>query len=125
MVQEGTQYLTLTSSALDQLRQLIGKQGDPDLALRVFVSPGGCSGFQYGMALDNVTQSDDQVIEQNGLKLVVDEFSFGYLRGAEIDYVDSLMGAGFTVVNPNAVASCSCGHSFDTADHAGNARRCH
>ena len=89
------------------------------------LSPGGCSGFQYGMALDNVTQDDDQVIEQNGLKLVVDEFSFGYLRGAEIDYVDSLMGAGFTVVNPNAVASCSCGHSFDTADHAGNARRCH
>ena len=97
MVQEVTKYITLTSPALDQLRQLIEKQGDSDLALRVFVSPGGCSGFQYGMALDNVTQDDDQVIEQDGIKLVVDEFSFGYLQGAEIDYVDSLMGAGFTV----------------------------
>ncbi len=125
MVQEATQFINLTPAAIEQLRQLIEKQGDPDLALRVFVSPGGCSGFQYGMALDNAVEDSDQVLEQDGLKVVVDEFSYNYLLGAEVDYVDSLMGAGFTVYNPNAVSSCSCGHSFDTADHAGKAQRCH
>ncbi len=125
MIQEGTEFITLTEAAVAQLTQLIEKQGDPDVALRVFVSPGGCSGFQYGMALDSAVEDSDQVFEQHGVKLVVDEFSLNYLKGAEVDYVDSLMGAGFTVYNPNAVSSCSCGHSFDTEDHAGNPRRCH
>jgi iron-sulfur cluster assembly protein len=125
MVQEGTQFVTLTEPARAQLSQLIEKQGEPDLALRVFVSPGGCSGFQYGMALDSAIQADDKVFDQGGLKVVIDEFSLTYLRGAEIDYVDGLMGAGFTVYNPNAVSSCSCGHSFDTAEGEGQPRRCH
>ena len=125
MVQEQLQAVTLTQAALDQLRQLIAKQEEPDVALRVFVTPGGCSGFNYGMALDNVVQDDDVVLEQDGVKIIVDEYSMGYITGAEVDYVDSLMGAGFTVLNPNAVSSCSCGHSFDTGDGQGSAHRCH
>ena len=125
MVQEGTQFVTLTEPAVVQLKGLIEKQGDSELALRVFVSPGGCSGFQYGMALDSAVEEGDQIFEQAGVKLVVDEFSLNYLQGAEIDYVDGLMGAGFTVYNPNATSSCSCGHSFETADGAGKAQRCH
>ncbi len=125
MVQEQLQAITLTQAAVDQLRQLIAKQEEPDVALRVFVTPGGCSGFNYGMALDNVVQDDDVVLDQDGVKIIVDEFSMNYLTGAEVDYVDSLMGAGFTVLNPNAVSTCSCGHSFDTGDGEGSARRCH
>ena len=125
MVQEQLETISLTEAAADQLRQLIAKQEEADVALRVFVTPGGCSGFNYGMALDNIFQDDDKVFELNGVRVVVDEFSFNYLQGAEVDYVDSLMGAGFTVLNPNAVSSCSCGHSFDAGDGEGNARRCH
>jgi iron-sulfur cluster assembly protein len=117
--------ITLTTNATEQLKTLIEKQAEPETALRVFVSPGGCSGFQYGMALDTTVQDGDEVFEQDGIKVVVDEYSVQYLEGAEIDYVDGLMGAGFTVYNPNAVSSCGCGHSFQTADHAGQAQKCH
>ena len=117
--------ISLTEPAIQQLRQLIEKQGDANTALRVFVSPGGCSGFQYGMALDAALQDGDEVFEKDGIKVVVDEYSINHLEGAEIDYVDGLMGAGFTVYNPNAVSSCGCGHSFQTADHAGQAQKCH
>lgn len=117
--------VTLTSAAVEQLKQLIEKQNEEGTALRVFVSPGGCSGFQYGMALDNVLQDGDEVFDQDGIKLFIDEYSINYLEGAEIDFVDGLMGAGFTVYNPNAVSSCGCGHSFQTADHAGQAQQCH
>jgi iron-sulfur cluster assembly protein len=117
--------ISLTSNATEQLKQLIEKQDDPATALRVFVSPGGCSGFQYGMALDTAVQDGDEVLEAEGIRVLVDEYSMTYLEGAEIDYVDGLMGAGFTVYNPNAVSSCGCGHSFQTADHAGQAQKCH
>jgi iron-sulfur cluster assembly protein len=117
--------ITLTEPAIQQLKQLIEKQNDANTALRVFVSPGGCSGFQYGMALDTALQEGDEVFERDGIKVVVDEYSINYLEGAEIDYVDGLMGAGFTVYNPNAVSTCGCGHSFQTADHAGQAQKCH
>lgn len=116
--------ISLTSNATDQLKQLIQKQADPNTALRVFVSPGGCSGFQYGMALDTAVQEGDEILQHDGIRVVVDEYSVGYLEGAEIDYVEGLMGAGFTVYNPNAVSSCGCGHSFQTADHAGVAQKC-
>jgi len=129
MVQEQvTEQVTavkLTVPAVAQLKHLIEKQGDTSVALRVFVSPGGCSGFQYGMALDSAIQEDDVTFDQDGVRIVVDEFSLGYLKGAEVDFVDGLMGAGFTVYNPNAVSSCSCGQSFDSADGEGKARRCH
>ena len=124
-VKTETQPITLSAVAVERLKELIAKQDEPDLALRVYVASGGCSGFQYGMALDSSTQDGDTAFDQAGIRLVVDEFSLQYLQGAEVDYVDGLMGAGFTVVNPNAVSSCSCGQSFDTADHAGQACRCH
>ena len=116
--------ITMTDDALNQLRSLLAKEANPALALRVFVSGGGCSGLQYGMAFDDQVRPDDEVIDHSGIRLVVDEFSRGYIQGSEIDYVDSLMGAGFTVHNPNAVKSCSCGHSFDTGDDAAAATGC-
>ena len=116
--------VSLNSDALTQLRTLLEKESTPGIALRVFVSGGGCSGLQYGMAFDDSLRPGDEVIEQDGVRIVVDDFSAPYIQGSEIDYVDSLMGAGFTVHNPNAVHSCSCGHSFDTGDDAGGAQAC-
>lgn len=118
------QLITLTDDARDQLRTMIEKKGNPSLALRVWVQPGGCSGFSYGMALDDAPLDDDIVSEVNGLRVIVDAYSSQHLGGAKVDYLDSLMGAGFTVQNPNAVHSCSCGTSFDTGDDAGEAKAC-
>jgi iron-sulfur cluster assembly protein len=122
MIEQAT--VQLTDQAVTQLKTLLAREDNPQLALRIFVSGGGCSGLQYGMAFDDAVRPDDDVVEQDGVRVVVDEFTAGYVRGSEIDYVDSLMGAGFTVHNPNAVRSCSCGHSFDTGDDAGEARAC-
>lgn len=116
--------ITLTEDAVSQLKSLLEQEANPNVALRVFVSGGGCSGMQYGMAFDEEVRPSDEVIEQEGVRILVDDFSAPYLVGSEIDYVNSLMGAGFTVHNPNAVHSCSCGHSFDTGDDAGSASSC-
>jgi iron-sulfur cluster assembly protein len=116
--------LNITDLAVSELKRIVAKKGNPDLALRVFVSPGGCSGLSYGMAFEESPADDDVVIEREGVKLVVDEVSLMYIDGSEIDYVDALMGGGFTVYNPNAVKSCSCGHSFDTGANAETARPC-
>jgi iron-sulfur cluster assembly protein len=116
--------LTLTDEAVVRLRTVLDNQQAPEGALRVFVSPGGCSGFSYGMSLEAEPADDDEVVEQSGVKVVVDPFSLQYLSGAQIDFVDSLMGGGFTVVNPNAVKSCSCGQSFDTTFGGGAAKPC-
>ncbi|MDP9246919.1 MAG: iron-sulfur cluster insertion protein ErpA, partial [Candidatus Dormibacteraeota bacterium] len=122
MIEQAT--VSLTDDALSQLKSLLEKEGNPELALRVFVSGGGCSGLQYGMAFDDNVRPGDELVEQHGVRVLVDDFSAPYLRGSEIDYVDSLMGAGFTVHNPNAVKSCSCGHSFDAGDDASTASSC-
>jgi iron-sulfur cluster assembly protein len=122
MIEQAT--VQLTDQAVTQLKTLLSREDNPQLALRVFVSGGGCSGLQYGMAFDDAVRPDDDVVEQDGVRILIDEFSASHVRGSEIDYVDSLMGAGFTVHNPNAVRSCSCGHSFDTGDDAGEARAC-
>jgi iron-sulfur cluster assembly protein len=124
-VKTEAQPIGLTPVAVEHLRAIIAKQEEQDLALRVYVASGGCSGFQYGMALDSSTQDGDTSFDQDGLRLVVDEYSLKYLQGAQVDYVDGLMGAGFTVHNPNATASCSCGQSFDTSDGEGSPKRCH
>jgi iron-sulfur cluster assembly protein len=116
--------ITITDTAVAELKRVLVKKGNPDLALRVFVSPGGCSGLSYGMAFEDSPAEDDLVVEKAGVKLVVDEVSLMYIEGAEIDYIDQLMGGGFTVYNPNAVKSCSCGHSFDTGSNAETARAC-
>ena len=116
--------MTITDEAVEQLRDFLSEQGTPNHALRVFVAPGGCSGLQYGMSIEEGADEGDTVIEAKGVKLVIDEFSAMYVGGAEIDFVNSLMGGGFTVRNPNAVASCACGHSFDTGMDAGTSQGC-
>ena len=118
-----TSLLTMTPTAAGKVRDLLTQENDPGLALRIFVAGGGCSGLQYGMTLDE-EQEGDTVITLEGVKVLVDEMSLGYISGSEVDYVDSLMGAGFTVNNPNAVSSCGCGHSFKTAQGGGDARSC-
>jgi len=118
-----TNTLSITPSAADKVRELLEQENDPSLALRIFVAGGGCSGLQYGMTLDE-EQEGDTVISQGEFKVLVDEMSLGYINGSEVDYVDSLMGAGFTVNNPNAVSSCGCGHSFKTASGGGEAKSC-
>src|SRR3954471_18683829 len=112
--------ITLTDTAKTQLKNLLVKQGRDDLALRVYVSPGGCSGFSYGMSLEDQPGDDDyQYSYGENLRVVVDPFSAQYLEGAQVDFVDALMGGGFTVLNPQAVTSCACGSSFRTAAEAG------
>jgi len=122
MIESAT--VTMTEGALLQLRSLLEKEANPEVGLRVFVSGGGCSGLQYGMAFDDNVRPGDEIVQHESVRILIDDFSAPYLRGAEIDYVDSLMGAGFTVHNPNAVSSCSCGHSFDTGEDAGTAQGC-
>lgn len=117
--------LTLTDEAVSRLRSVLETQSTPEGALRVYVTPGGCSGFSYGMSLELEAADDDDVVEQDGVKVVVDAFSKQYLEGAQVDFVDSLMGGGFTVVNPNAVKNCACGQSFDTESSAGAPKPCH
>ena len=116
--------VSITDVAVEELKRVLVKKGNPDLALRVFVSPGGCSGLSYGMAFEDNPAEDDIVVEKAGVKLVVDEVSLMYIEGSEIDYVDQLMGGGFTIHNPQAVKTCGCGHSFQTADQAGSPRSC-
>ena len=104
--------LTFTDNAAAKVKSLIEEEGSADLKLRVFVSGGGCSGFQYGFTFDEVTNDDDTVIEKNGVCLLIDPMSFQYLVGAEIDYTEGLQGAQFVIKNPNATTTCGCGSSF-------------
>ncbi len=115
--------VTLTPVAAEKIHGLLEQENDPELGLRIFVAGGGCSGLQYGMTLDT-TQDGDEVIMVDGVQIFVDDMSAAYIGGSEIDYLDGLMGAGFTVNNPNAVSTCGCGHSFKTAGDTGQARAC-
>lgn len=116
--------LTMTNQARQQLRSILERQNRPNGALRVYIAPGGCSGFSYGMSLEEEVDSSDEVIEFGDVRVVVDEFSRQYLEHAEIDYEDALMGGGFQVRNPNAVKSCACGQSFDTVAGGGAPKPC-
>ena len=107
------------SKIVDQEQLDVGK-----IRLRVGVKGGGCSGFSYGLAFDERTADDDRVEDHAGVSIVIDAFSAKYVDGAEIDYVDSLMGSGFAINNPNAVSSCSCGHSFNTDGSPSRAGGC-
>ncbi len=114
---EVAEVLTVTPAAVSMIHTLLEQRNIPGYALRVFVSGGGCSGLQYGMAFEQNPRDFDAVVEPGeGVRLVVDPTSLMYLEGATIDYVDSLMGGGFRIENPNAVSSCGCGHSFRTKD---------
>lgn len=104
--------LIFTESAANKVKNLIEEEGNPDLKLRVFVSGGGCSGFQYGFTFDEAQNEDDTAMVKNGVTLLVDSMSFQYLVGAEIDYSEGLEGAQFVIKNPNATTTCGCGSSF-------------
>src|SRR5687768_8814680 len=116
-----TGTVSMTTAAAGQLKRFLEEQGTPDWALRVFVAPGGCSGCQYGMTIDEQPEDGDEVIETDGVCLLVDNSLAMYLGGAEIDYT---LLDGFTVRNPSAVDSCACGHSFDAGGNAQTARGC-
>jgi len=116
--------MTITPAAAEQLKGFLADQGSPEAGLRVFVAPGGCSGLQYGMTIEEQAEEGDEVIETDGVRLLVDNFSAMYLQGAEVDFVNSLMGGGFTVHNPNAVSGCACGHSFNAGANAATANGC-
>ena len=104
--------MIFTDSAANKVRQLIVEEGHDNLKLRVFISGGGCSGFQYGFTFDESQQEGDTVIENGGVTLLVDPMSYQYLVGAEIDYKEDLSGAQFVIRNPNATTTCGCGSSF-------------
>lgn len=104
--------LVFTDAAALKVSELIREEGNPNLKLRVFVSGGGCSGFQYGFTFDENEEEGDTAIENQGVRLVIDPMSFQYLAGAEIDYKEDLEGAQFVIRNPNATTTCGCGSSF-------------
>ena len=104
--------LIFTDSAANKVKELIEEEGNSELKLRVFVSGGGCSGFEYGFTFDDVTNEDDTCLEKNGVTLLIDSMSYQYLVGAEIDYTEGLEGSQFVIRNPNAVTTCGCGSSF-------------
>ena len=109
---EMPQPLLFTDSAAAKVAELIAEEGNPDLKLRVFVQGGGCSGFQYGLMIEESGGVGDQQFESNGVRLFVDPVSVSYLKGAEVDFVDTITGGGFTIKNPNASSTCGCGSSF-------------
>jgi len=110
--------LAFTDNAALKVSQLIAEEGNLSLNLRVFITGGGCSGFQYGFTFEDTISADDTIIEKNGVKLLVDPMSFQYLAGATIDYKDDLDGQRFVIRNPNAKTTCGCGSSFSAADPA-------
>ncbi len=122
-----TPVLTVTPVAAAKIQELLQARNIPGYALRVFVAGGGCSGLQYGMAFEEGPQEFDTVVESDGVRLLVDPTSIMYIGGATIDFVDSLMGGGFRIDNPNAVSTCGCGHSFRTSEEssAGGCSSCH
>ena len=108
--------VVLSERAAEEISGLLERQGKSEAALRVFVSGGGCSGLNYGMAIDDEIEEDDFLFTCNGVKVVVDPHSMPYIKGASVDYVEDVMGGGFKIDNPNAVRSCGCGSSFSTED---------
>lgn len=104
--------INFTDSAANKVKELIVEEGNDALKLRVFVSGGGCSGFQYGFTFDEAVNDDDTTMEKNGVTLLIDSMSYQYLVGAEIDYTEGLEGSQFVIKNPNATSTCGCGSSF-------------
>lgn len=111
-VTDDVSELRLTPAAAGRIRKLIEEEGNTALSLRVYISGGGCSGFQYGFGFEDAAQEDDHRLEQHGVTLLVDPLSLPYLEGAEIDYADDLNGERFIIRNPNATSTCGCGSSF-------------
>ena len=124
MVIENASIVTVTDKAADKAREILASKGVENGALRVFVVGGGCSGYQYGMAIARNREDDDIAIDVGGLTILVDAESAPLIDGAEVDYVEDIMKSGFTIFNPNATHSCACGSSFQTADGSGQAKAC-
>lgn len=104
--------INLSARAVQKVRELVEEEANEDLKLRVFITGGGCSGFQYGFTFDEIAADDDTVIEVDGVTLLIDPMSFQYLVGSEVDYTEGLEGSRFIVSNPNATTTCGCGSSF-------------
>jgi len=109
-----TQMINVSPTAASKINELLVEEGKAGSGLRVFVQGGGCSGFQYGLMIEEGGGDADQVFESNGVRLFVDPVSISYLKGAEVDFVDTVTGGGFTIKNPNATSTCGCGQSFST-----------
>ena len=124
MIDATPTIVSLTDAAAVKLAELTKDETSPEIGLRVYVYSGGCSGYRYGMMLEDQPTPEDNVLQANGVRVYIDNNSVPLILGSEIDYVDTLRGAGFTVNNPNAVSGCGCGSSFRTADDAGQARSC-
>jgi iron-sulfur cluster insertion protein len=107
--------INVSSTAASKITELLAEENKEGSGLRVFVQGGGCSGFQYGLMIEEAGADADQVFESNGVKLFVDPISIRYLSGAEVDFVDTVTGGGFTIKNPNAVSTCGCGQSFSAS----------
>ena len=120
----GGELVTVTEAAARKVVELRAREGKEQAHLRLFVKSGGCSGFSYGLAFDDRVNEGDRVEHHDGVPIVIDSFSAQYVDGAEIDYVDSLMGSGFAINNPNSVSSCACGSSFNTSGDAPRAGGC-
>jgi iron-sulfur cluster assembly accessory protein len=116
--------VSLSDAAVAKLTELTKEEADPNVGLRVYVYSGGCSGYRYGMMLEDQPAAEDVKVISKGVNVYVDPQSTPLLKGSEIDYVDTLMGAGFTVNNPNAVSGCGCGSSFRTEESAGAPGAC-
>jgi iron-sulfur cluster assembly protein len=116
--------VTITDVANTKIKELLTNEETPHMFLRIGVKPGGCSGFSYGMGFDDSHQNDDTIIDMNGLKVVVSTESLRFLSGVVIDFKESGMSGGFTIDNPNAVASCGCGSSFKIKDEVGQVEKC-
>ncbi len=108
-----------SDNAVAKVRDLIAEEGNPNLHLRVYVSGGGCSGFQYGFAFEEAAGESDIVLERDGVRVLIDPVSLQYLSGAQVDFQEGLEGSRFVIKNPNAKSTCGCGSSFSTADNAG------
>lgn len=108
--------ITLTDATYTKVKDLLLEENNPNLKLRIFVQGGGCSGMNYGFTFDEEQNEDDFVLENQGVKVLIDAMSMQYLNGATVDYKEDLMGAGFSIDNPNAETSCGCGSSFSVAD---------
>mgnify|MGYP000650109193 CR=1 FL=1 len=104
--------ITVTAAAAGKIRELLTEENKAESGLRVFVQGGGCSGFQYGLMIEEGSGVGDQLFESNGVRLFVDPVSISYLKSAEVDFVDTITGGGFTIKNPNATSTCGCGSSF-------------
>jgi iron-sulfur cluster assembly accessory protein len=117
--QEIQTMINVSSAAASKISELLAEEGKAGSGLRVFVQGGGCSGFQYGLMIEESGGVGDQVYESNGVRLFVDPVSISYLKGAEVDFVDTVTGGGFTIKNPNATSTCGCGQSFSVAGEAG------